>query len=231
MPTIGDLGCLGIDVEKWLQQNRVPLFPGKINRWLLARTLRDNPSDAKVKNSLLDSFARWFPGGWVTDPWFETSEGGRTEGLDGLRIVNASKNENSNFADAVKRREECTILPTVESSKGVLYVEVVFNYRSQADNIAWPVDVLHDLASDPFPLQSLQSCPDRADWILVAVGRPAGNVVEPKSMATVASELIFKPAGDIAETAVSSLLRPALIPLWVIIGVWGWSKLRRDKRA
>lgn len=227
---IGDIGCLGIDVDKWLAENRAPLFPGQVNRWLLARTLRDNPSDSKVKSSMLDSFARWFPGGWVTDPWLETSEGGRTSGLDGLRIVNASKDGRSTFKDIVKSREACTIIPTVEGSKGVLYVEVVFNYRSQADNIAWPVDVLQDLISDPIPIRSLQSCPDKADWMLVAVGKPAGPVGPEKSTASIASELIFTPIADVTETAVSSLLRPALLPLWVLLGIWGYSKIREGSR-
>jgi hypothetical protein len=229
-PIIGDLGCLGIDVEKWLKDNRAPLFPGQVNRWLLARTLRDSPSDAQVKNSLLDSFARWFPGGWVTDPWFETSEGGRQEGIDGIRVVNASKDLRSTFKNVVKSRESCTIMPTVEGKMGVLFVEVVFNYRMPATDIAWPVDVLHSLLSDPVPILSMQACPDKTDWALVAVGMPPGPAGEPKSNATVASELIFKPVGDVTETAVSSILRPALIPIWIALGIWGYSKLKEGRQ-
>lgn len=233
-PIIGDLGCLGIDVEKWLKDNRAPLFPGQVNRWLLARTLRDSPTDSTVKNSLLESMARWFPGSWMTDPrltpWLETSEGGRAEGLDGIRIINASKDGRSTFENVVRSREQCTIVPTVEGSKGVIYVEVVFNYRSQVDNVAWPIDVLHGVFTDPVPLLSLQSCPDKADWMLVAVGVPAGPAGEPKSTATIASELIFKPLGDVTETAISTLLRPALLPLWIALGIWGYSKLREGKQ-
>lgn len=222
---IGDLGCLGIDVDKWLKENQAPLFPGMTNRWLLARTLRDNPSDAKVKNSLLDSMARWFPGGWVTDPWFETSEGGRQEGIDGIRIVNATRTL-STLKDAVKTSNDCTIIPTVEGSKGVLYVELVFNYRSQGDKIPWPVDTLQDIISDPIPLQSLQRCPDKADWILLAVGKPVQLAGEPKSNATIATELVLGPVGDAAASAVSTLFKPVLLPLWVGLAIWGYSKLK-----
>lgn len=226
-PLIGDLGCLGIDVDKWLKENRAPLFPGQINRWLLARTLRDSPSDAQVKNSLLDSMTRWFPGGWVTDPWFETAEGGRQEGIDGIRIVNASKDARSTFKDPIKTREQCTIMPTVEGSKGTVYVEMVFNYRQPTTDIAWPVDVLHDLASDPIPIRAHQNCPDKTDWMLVAVGKPAGIAGDPKSNASVASELVLGPVADATKTAVRTLLDPVLIPVYLGLGIWAYSQMRK----
>lgn len=226
---IGDLGCLGIDVAKWRADNRAPLFPGKVNRWLLARTLRDNPSDQKVKTSLLDSFTRWFAGGLSADPWFETSEGGMTTGeVDGIQILNASKDGRARFKDPIKSRESCTIIPTVDGKNGALYVEVVFNYRGTSDDLPWPIDVLQDLVSDPIPLLSLQSCPDKADWMLVSVGRPAGPVRAPKSTAAIATELVFTPVGDVVETAVSSLFRPILIPIWVALGFWAYTKVKKS---
>ncbi len=44
MTTVGDVGCQGVDVDDWRKRNRVPLFPGKVNRWVLIRTTRDDPT-------------------------------------------------------------------------------------------------------------------------------------------------------------------------------------------
>jgi hypothetical protein len=52
MTLIGDLGCPGVDVDEWRKRNRVPLFPGKVNRWVLVRTTRDNPTPEDLKNTL-----------------------------------------------------------------------------------------------------------------------------------------------------------------------------------
>ena len=62
MIRVGDLGCPDIDVDNWRLDNRVPLFRSKVNRWILVRTLRDDPSPDDLKNTLAATFMKWFSG-------------------------------------------------------------------------------------------------------------------------------------------------------------------------
>ena len=52
MTLFGDLGCPGVDVDEWRKQNRVPLFPGKVNRWVLVRTTLQVGTDAQMQDAL-----------------------------------------------------------------------------------------------------------------------------------------------------------------------------------
>lgn len=42
--------------------NRCPLWPGRLNRWILRRTLHDKPSDADILRGPGEVLGRWFDG-------------------------------------------------------------------------------------------------------------------------------------------------------------------------
>jgi hypothetical protein len=56
---LGDLLC-NYDMEKFNRDNRVPLLANSWNRWVLARTTKDNPSPLDVENTLRGVFSHWF---------------------------------------------------------------------------------------------------------------------------------------------------------------------------
>ena len=101
MITFGDLGCPGVDVDKWRDANRAPLFPGKINRWLLVRTTRDDPTPDDLKNTLAATFARWFSG-TPFDPALPFDGTTRSATADLVRLERAST-ERLNLAHPARR--------------------------------------------------------------------------------------------------------------------------------
>jgi len=56
---LGDLLC-NYDMAKFNETNKVPLLANSWNRWVLARTTKDNPSPIDVENTLRGVFAHWF---------------------------------------------------------------------------------------------------------------------------------------------------------------------------
>jgi len=222
---IGSLGCAGIDTDAWQTANRVPLYREKVNRWLLARTLRDDPSSTGVRETLNAVFVRWFKGIGV-DVLLETESGARTNNVDGLLVVNAVRGDRPSLKHQVKRREDCTItVPTVEGSKGVLWIEVAFNYRGSKTDMPWPTWTAMALGTE-----AARVCPVNADWMLVEVSEPAGDAPPEQSIATIATELITAPAADVTNTAITNLLKPflnpVLLPVWVGLGIWAYSKFK-----
>ena len=59
---IGDLGCPGVDLGEWKRNNQIPLYPGKMNTWVLVRTLRDSPDSEALMGSVWAVFNQWFEG-------------------------------------------------------------------------------------------------------------------------------------------------------------------------
>lgn len=222
---IGNLGCPGIDTEAWQKENRAPLYREKVNRWLLARTLRDDPSTTAVTETLNAVFVRWFKGIGV-DVLLETESGARTNNVDGLVLVNAVRGDRPSLQHKVKRREDCTlVVPTVEGSKGILWLEVAFNYRGSKTDMPWPI-----WSAVPLGTEAARVCPVNADWMLVEVSEPAGDAPPEQSIATIATELITAPVADVTNTAISNLLKPflnpVLLPVWVGLGIWAFSKVK-----
>ena len=90
MTTFGDLGCPNLDVDKWRAENRVPLFPGKVNRWILVRTLRDNPTPDDLKSTLAATFMKWFEG-TTLDPALVFHDTTRSATADLIKLERVSK--------------------------------------------------------------------------------------------------------------------------------------------
>ncbi len=183
---IGDLGCMGVDLEKFRAQNRVPMYRNQWNRWILMRTTRDNPSDLDAVATMKAAFNKWNRDerSWgPLDLLVETAiPDGPRAGTRAVRIGNCD------YLHAVKvstsplgfprelwprllpagklpaRRESVDPVPTLSTPKAI-WVECAFVWRGASESVPWPV------LTDSM-LRPTQGCPVDADWILDSCATP-----------------------------------------------------------
>jgi len=207
-PVVGDLGCLGVDVDDWRKRNRVPLFPGKVNRWVLIRTTRDNPTPDDLKNTLAAVFVKWFEG-TVLDPALVFKGTTRSSTADLIKLERASKDRLS-FDKTARRREELPgVVPTAAPGE-VVWLEVSFAYRGQQSDMPWPVR-----AGAAMQLTSSAQCPIGADWVLDSAQTPTADAPPEQSSTEKAGEVISDAASS-AASGISSLLWLPLAVLGVV---------------
>jgi hypothetical protein len=184
----GDLGCLAVDLAQFQARNRVPLWPGKWNKWILMRTTRDNPDDAAILATMRAAFGKWSPKIWgPLDLTVETTipegprAGERTVRVghfDYLHIVKASRDRlffpRDQWARLLPedklpaRRESVDPAPTLSTSTAI-WLEVAFVWRGQGETSRpWPV--LTDSV-----VRATQQCPIDADWILDSCAVPSAE--------------------------------------------------------
>lgn len=211
MTTIGDLGCPGVDVDDWQRQNRVPLFPGKMNRWVLVRTLRDNPTPDDLKQTLAATFSKWF-GGMPFDPVLTSDGTTRSANADLIKLERVSK-ERLSFPESARRREQLPgQLPTVRSGE-VVWLEVSFAYRGQLVDMPWPVRT-----GAAVQLDTSARCPVNSDWMLDSVAVPTANAPPEKSSTDKAGDALGGAAGQLGEGLLSALWLPlALVGAGLIV--------------
>ena len=207
MTTIGDLGCPGIDVDKWRDENRAPLFPAKVNRWILVRTTRDDPTPDDLKNTLAATFERWFAG-TPLDPALPFNGTTRSAAADLIRLERVST-ERLTLAQTMRRREDLPGLSPSLAPGGVVWLEVSFAYRGQLLSMPWPVRTGAEIQ-----LRSHAECPVDTDWMLDSVAFPTMGAPAEMSSADKAGATL----GDVASkggSAVSSAAGKALDSLWM----------------
>ncbi|MEO7032345.1 MAG: hypothetical protein ABI548_00825 [Polyangiaceae bacterium] len=201
MTTVGDLGCQGVDVDDWRKRNRVPLFPGKVNRWVLIRTTRDDPTPDDLKNTLAAVFSKWFEG-TVLDPALVFKGTTRSATADLIKLEKVSKDRLS-VANPARRREELPgVSPTVAPGNFV-WLEVTFAYRGQQTDMPWPVRT-----GAAMQLTSSAQCPIGADWVLDSAQTPTENAPPEQSSGDKAAEVVSDTAGTVTSGLVSLLWVP-----------------------
>ena len=182
----GDVGCINVDLEKFRANNRVPMYRNRWNRWILLRTVRDNPSDSDAAQTLRAAFGKWNRDDRSWGPLDVVVESSIPDGpRAGTRTVRVG---NCDYLHAVKvsqspiffpreswpkllpagklpaRRESVEPMPTLSTPKA-LYIECAFVWRGAAESVPWPV--LTDSIFRP-----TQGCPTEADWILDSCSLP-----------------------------------------------------------
>jgi hypothetical protein len=205
MTTVGDLGCQGVDVDDWRKRNRVPLFPGKVNRWVLIRTTRDDPTPDDLKNTLAAVFSKWFEG-TVLDPALVFKGTTRSATADLIKLEKVSKDRLS-VANPARRREDLPgVSPTVAPGN-VVWLEVTFAYRGQQTDMPWPVRT-----GAAMQLTSSAQCPIGADWVLDSAQTPTENAPPEQSSGDKAGEVV----ADTADAVTSGLFSLLWVPLAAI---------------
>ncbi len=215
MTTVGDLGCQGVDVAEWQKQNRAPLFPGKLNRWVLVRTLRDDPTPDDLKQTLAATFSKWFSG-TPFDPVLPSDDTTRSATADLIKLERVSK-ERLSFPQSARRREQLPgQLPTLRPGD-VVWIEVSFAYRGQLVDMPWPVRT-----GAAVQLDTSARCPIDADWMLDSAAVPTLDAPPEKSSTDKAGDALGGAATKLGGGLVSALWVPlALVGAGLLIYLVG----------
>lgn len=223
---VGDLGCTDVDTERWMAENRVKLFPGKVNRWVLARTLRDKPDPKDLQNTLVAVFNKWF-GTDPLDPAFSLGlpeKDKRAGSTDGFKIVFAGPTRPV-LSKTIQTREHIPMgpVPTVNGKGGVIFLTVTFNYRGLNLDRPWPVRTAPGVIG--VQLESSANCPIDADWMLTDVGEPEADAPPRRDLPDAIHEEIIKPAVTAVADAAQSVVWWALgLSLLVAGGIYAVRK-------
>lgn len=205
MTTVGDLGCSDVDVDAWEQENRAPLFPNKVNRWVLVRTLRDNPTPDDLKTTLAATFSKWF-NGTPFDAALPSDNTTRSANADLIKLERVSK-ERLSFPQSARRREQLPgILPTLKPGE-IVWLEVSFAYRGQLVDMPWPVRT-----GAAVQLKSSARCPVEADWMLDSAAVPTVDAPPEKSSTDKAGDAL----GGAAQKVGSGILDAVWLPLALV---------------
>lgn len=130
--------------------NRCPLFPGRLNRWVLRRTLRGRPTDAEILQGAGDVLARWFSPalGWGAEVL-----------IAHVRAV-ARRKALELSGELAAAAQACSPAPLMLGDS-FASVAVDFLYFGRAPNMPWPV---LDQAGEWLPLDCV--------WALELAGAP-----------------------------------------------------------
>lgn len=133
-----------MDCDQFRKENLLPLYPGKVNRWLLARSDEgDFLNETLVRGDCKSILERV------------------VKQVDNITIKLATQNGQPALAPpTVKRRDTLTALPILAGKKP-WYVSVEFAYRGEAESMGW----LAESGGLTCDLNQLQ-------WTVLAVGGP-----------------------------------------------------------
>jgi hypothetical protein len=201
MTLVGDLGCPGVDVDDWRVRNRVPLFPGKVNRWVLVRTTRDDPTPDDLKNTLAAVFVKWFEG-TVLDPALVFKGTTRSATADLIKLEKVAKDRLS-FDHSARRREDLPGVGPTVAPGNLVWLQVSFSYRGQQKDMPWPVRT-----GAAVQLTSSAQCPIGADWMLDSVQTPTEDAPPERSSGDKAGEVVSETASSVASGLFSLLWLP-----------------------
>jgi hypothetical protein len=228
MTVVGDLGCQGVDVDAWERENRAPLFPNKVNRWVLVRTLRDNPTPDDLKMTLAATFSKWFAG-TPFDAVLPSEDTTRSANADLIRLERVSK-ERLSFPLAARRREQLPGRLPMLRPGDVVWLEVSFAYRGQLVDMPWPVRT-----GAPVQLSASARCPVDADWMLDSAAVPTVDAPPEKSSGDKAGEALGGAAKSVGNTLLDALWLPLALAgagfLVYLVGIRGIASAGRDAEA
>jgi len=108
--------------------NRCPLWRGRLNRWILRRSLHDRPSDDLILQGVAEALGQWFD---RSLPWGVSQLPGNVRGLARRRPLELVGELGATAA----------LLAPVPTMAGDSFASVAldFLYLGQADDMPWPV--------------------------------------------------------------------------------------------
>jgi hypothetical protein len=178
------------------------MFPGKTNRWILLRTLRDAAEDAEIRNNVQAVLAKWLGEltGW--DPIGEQTGHIRVGPADNIRVLRIAS-ERWTYERHARGREELPYAPLPMLVAGPwTSVEVEFDWRSQVPDIPWPV-----WTGGPVALTATRLCPWDCDWMLDEVGVPVRDSPPEVPLGDQIEEVIR----ETGQAAVRSVALPVIV--------------------
>jgi hypothetical protein len=188
-----------------------------MNRWILARTTRDNPSSDDVRDDLYDSLVRW--SGQSVDIYWFSGDGVYVGAFDLVTIPRAERSPTGlppfRYEDTIAFAQDVSLgpMPTIDSGgQPLLYFEVQFAYRGYHESLPWPVS--RKLLAPGLPSPADQ-CPTGCDMMLYAAGTALQDAPPEKSLGELLSETSRRMTGQ----AASVLVWPALLGLGVVAAI------------
>jgi hypothetical protein len=166
-----------VDIVKFKDTYRIPLYPGKWNVWLVRRTIRDDPSESWVKTSFWNVLNfKWLNKNPSVVPVYTgaieekpQSWGGS---FDHLSVtVSPAPQDLAKFSPVASISSHA--VPVTINGK-FEYVLVAFVYRGASQDMAWPV---WQTAIGQF---FNNWCPEGADWAVDTVYDPPNIPVPPE---------------------------------------------------
>ena len=146
-----------VDVVTWGERNRVRLFTGKRQRWTLARTSRDKPTQTSLVATTKAVLVKWFLGTPLDTQFADAGDA-----VDDVTVLAVSETPPPAPAGA-QRREDLDPVPLVAAGlTPPLFVTIELNYRGYAQDLPWPV-----WTASASPFRSDKLCPFDCDWMLV----------------------------------------------------------------
>jgi len=115
-------------VAEFQRINRCPLWRGRLNRWILRRTLRGNPSDAEILRGTADALGSWFDGAL---PWGVATLAGSVRAIARRRTLEL-------VGELGASARLCVPAPTM-AGDSFASVSLEFLYLGPANDMAWPV--------------------------------------------------------------------------------------------
>lgn len=180
-----------VDALAWGESNRVRVFTGKRQRWVLARTTRDNPTVASVPLTAKAVMGKWFEG---TPLDVQFADAG--DAVDDITVTNVSE-ELPPAPSGSQRREALDPVPLLAPSpRPPLFVTVEFNYRGYGKDLPWPVWTAPLLAFT----REAKLCPLDCDWMLAWAAPEVGLAVAPDEEGLL-DKLVHHAPGPLATAA------------------------------
>ena len=191
-----------MDAEEWSRRTEIPVYPGKVQRWILVRHSDDDVAQAEVETDAVDALAKWlgFPHRGL---------------LPGVKVVSsrASLEEPRVSRRMSKRPEE---LPELVAVKGQRpwWVELEWTSTSSRTELPWPVLTRSVTGWHWEPSME-------ADWMLRTVDKPRAPTVEEKPKSPM--ERVEETAKDVA----SAFKGVAIVPGLFAVAYVGSTLIRR----
>lgn len=173
-----------VDPKAWGAKNRVTLYPGKVQTWVLAHALTDNPTHAEIV-SRAEEFMRvvFDETGWGSSL---DASGDLGKIIDDFKVVSLSYSRPAP-SPGDQRREKLSSIPLLQStSQGAVYLTVQFNYRGSHRGMPWPVYLL----GTNWPWTT-RDCPTDVNWMLI---QAAGEKPETTTNTGTTSPAVTLPA-------------------------------------
>lgn len=176
------------DPSEWGARNRVQLYPGRVQTWVLARAVdRDKPGDEELRKMARAVMGRWFSDSSITDM------PGRSGHADELTIGRPSEEPPPLPVVLQHWTKLPGPVPLLKPGR-ILYVPVQFVWRSQSETWRpWPTYRVNWGFGGP--------CPVEADWMLLEVGGPSAQLPEagpeqsiPERVSEVVGDALSPPA-------------------------------------
>lgn len=220
-PSVGDLGCGGVDVAAWRESNRVPVYPGQYQRWVITAILPDGTGESDARNACLEFLWEQFGESYhVYTPVLAAGTYRVGERVDLLRVSSIGAVPITiPSADRARRAQDLPEPPTLAGNH-VTYFDVMFVWRGTERDVPWPTWSGGVLFGQSIT-DAIKYCPTGTSWMLYQASGPLGPAPEDQGQLGHVARGAGEALGDITKGAGAALGQFALgaWPLLLLLGL------------